>query len=220
LVRNPQRSAGIAEGILNRRSASSHGQHFEIQYSLFDILRFKDISRICPKFARIVYNAASLILARRHPYEFLEMRIFDGNNPNLAPFKKAGGKIIIVGSWNSTALPTRTLSEYHEQVEKVMGVLSRTQDFARLFMVPGSSGCPGFMGGQRDFDSFSAIQNWAEKGVAPESIIFNQGGQGARGQQAQIPRSRPACVYPKVVKYKGSGDINDAANFTCVASAK
>ena len=31
----------------------------------------------------------------------------DGNNPDLRPFKKAGGKLIIVSSWNSLALPPR-----------------------------------------------------------------------------------------------------------------
>jgi feruloyl esterase len=144
----------------------------------------------------------------------------DGNNPDLKPFKKAGGKLIIVGSWNSTALPTRTLTEYYDQVEKAMGGLSQTQDFARLFMVPGSSGCPGFMGGQRDFDSFSAIQNWIEKGIAPESIVFNQGGQDDRSKQTQSRRSRLVCTYPNVAKYKGMGSIYDAANFTCVAPAK
>ncbi len=29
--------------------------------------------------------------------------------------------------------------------------------------------------------------------------------------------TRPLCVFPKVAKYKGSGDTNVAANFTCVA---
>jgi feruloyl esterase len=29
-------------------------------------------------------------------------------------------------------------------------------------------------------------------------------------------RSRPLCAYPKQARYKGSGDINDAANFHCV----
>jgi feruloyl esterase len=28
-------------------------------------------------------------------------------------------------------------------------------------------------------------------------------------------RTRPICSYPQVAKYKGSGDTNDAANFTC-----
>jgi feruloyl esterase len=69
----------------------------------------------------------------------------DGNNPGLRPFKKEGGKLIMIGSWNSTGLPPRTLSEYYEQIEKAVGGPSRTQDFARLFMVPGSSGCTGFM---------------------------------------------------------------------------
>ena len=27
--------------------------------------------------------------------------------------------------------------------------------------------------------------------------------------------ARPLCVYPQVETYKGSGDVNDAANFVC-----
>jgi feruloyl esterase len=27
--------------------------------------------------------------------------------------------------------------------------------------------------------------------------------------------TRPLCPYPAVAKYKGAGDTNDAANFTC-----
>jgi feruloyl esterase len=134
----------------------------------------------------------------------------DGNNPDLRPFKKSGGKIIIVGSWNSNALPTETLSEYYEKVEKALGGQEKTQDFARLFMVPGSTGCPGFMANQKDFDSFTAIQNWVEKGQAPDTITFAQRDKGA------IYRTRPACAYPKVPKYKGSGDINKAESFDCV----
>jgi len=141
-------------------------------------------------------------------------KMVDGNNPDLRPFKKAGGKIIMIGSWNSNSLPTRTLSEYYEEVEKTVGGPSRTQDFARLFMVPGSTGCPGFMANQKDFDAFTAIQNWVEKGVAPDSITF------AQRDRVKVYRTRPACAYPKVAKYKGTGDIDDAANFTCVALAK
>jgi feruloyl esterase len=143
----------------------------------------------------------------------------DGNNPDLRPFKKAGGKLIIVGSWNSTALPTQSLTEYYEKVEKINGGLDKTQDFVRLFMVPGSPGCPGFMANQKDFDAFSAIQNWVEKGIAPDSIIYSQREQatGTMGVGVgKVWRSRPACAYPKVSRFKGSGNINDADNFTCV----
>jgi feruloyl esterase len=134
----------------------------------------------------------------------------DGNNPNLKPFKKAGGKIIMVGSWNSNALQPRSYLEYYEQVEKTLGGPDKTQDFARMFMIPGATGCPGFMGNQQDFDAFGALQKWVEKGEAPESITFAQRDKG------RVSRTRPTCVYPKVSKYNGSGDINSAANFTCV----
>jgi feruloyl esterase len=29
--------------------------------------------------------------------------------------------------------------------------------------------------------------------------------------------TRPLCAYPQAAKYKGGGDINDAANFVCEA---
>jgi hypothetical protein len=31
---------------------------------------------------------------------------------------------------------------------------------------------------------------------------------------AQTPQ-RPLCSYPAIAQYKGTGDTNDAANFTC-----
>ena len=31
----------------------------------------------------------------------------------------------------------------------------------------------------------------------------------------KVDRTRPLCPYPQVAKYKGSGSIDDEANFTC-----
>jgi feruloyl esterase len=148
----------------------------------------------------------------------------DGNNPDLRPFKKAGGKLIIVSSWNSLALPPRQVAEYYRSVEKIMGGPGQTQDFARLFSVPGGGGCPGFVMNAGDFKALEAMQEWVEKGKAPEQIIYSHreaGGMSAgMGSPGKVYRTRPVCAYPKVSKYKGSGDINDAANFTCVDPGK
>jgi feruloyl esterase len=148
----------------------------------------------------------------------------DGNNPDLRPFKKSGGKLIIVSSWNSMGLPPRQVQEYYRSVEKVMGGPQQTKDFARLFAVPGSGGCPGFVMNTGDFKALEAMQEWVEKGKAPEQIIYSYreaGGMTAgMGRSGKVYRTRPVCVYPKVAKYKGSGDINDAANFTCVSPDK
>ena len=90
-----------------------------------------------------------------------------------------------------------------------MGGPGNTKDFVRLFMVPGMGMCPGF-GNAEDFDTQKAIQQWVEKGLAPERILAQH-----RDNDREIFRTRPVCAYPKVAKYKGSGDPNDAANFDC-----
>ena len=134
----------------------------------------------------------------------------DGNNPDLRPLKKAGGKLMIVSSWNSLALPPRQVVEYYNSVEKLMGGPAQTKDFARLFSIPGAGGCVVGEG----FQAFEAMQEWVEKGKAPDQIIYShrEGGRGG----GTVYRTRPVCAHPKVSKYNGSGDINDAANFTCV----
>jgi feruloyl esterase len=121
-------------------------------------------------------------------------------------------------------LPPRQVVEYYKSVEKVMGGAGKTKDFARLFAVPGSGGCPGFMANTQDFDAFDAMVQWVEKGKAPDKIIYSHreagGGAAGMGAPGKVYRTRPACAYPKLSKYKGSGDINDAANFACVDPGK
>ena len=141
-------------------------------------------------------------------------KAIDAYNPDLKPFAKNGGKLILYQSWNEMAVPPRTIIDYYSSVEKAMGGPARTQDFARLFMVAGDGMCPGF-GNAEDFSTLKAVEQWVEKGVAPDKIIMTH-----RDDQRKAFRTRPVCAYPKVAKYKGSGDPNDAANFTCVAPGK
>ena len=46
--------------------------------------------------------------------------------------------------------------------------------------------------------------------MAPEKIIATK--FDATGNPT---RSRPVCAYPAEAVYNGSGDVNDAANFSC-----
>jgi feruloyl esterase len=109
-----------------------------------------------------------------------------------------------------------------------MGGLERTQRFYRLFMVPGMRHCyfgPGatsFGGvGQqippgRDpaHDVQAALERWAEHGVAPDRITATKYTDDAPATRT-IRLTRPLCVYPQVARYLGTGDPNDARNFTC-----
>jgi feruloyl esterase len=146
-------------------------------------------------------------------------KAIDAYNPDLRPFKKNGGKLIIYQAWNETIVPPRTIIDYYKNVEKAMGESSQTQDFARLFMAPGHSGCPGFSNAE-DFNTLKAVEQWVEKGVAPDKIILTHREQVKFGEQGKALRTRPVCAYPKVARYKGSGDPNDAASFSCVEPGK
>ena len=57
----------------------------------------------------------------------------------------------------------------------------------------------------------TVIEDWVEKGKAPERIVASHLTNGV------VDRTRPLCPYPQVAVYKGSGNINDAANFVCKA---
>jgi len=133
----------------------------------------------------------------------------DGISPDLKPFKERGGKLILYQSWNETTIPPRSIIDYYRRVEEAMGGSRQTRDFARLFMVAGMGMCPGF-GNPQDFDALEALQQWVEKGIAPDRILARH-----RNDDREVFRPRPVCASPAVAHYKGSGDPNDAANFEC-----
>lgn len=78
-------------------------------------------------------------------------------------------------------------------------------------MVPGMNHCAGGEGAD-NFDAVLALEQWVEQGKAPDQIIASH-----RGANGKVDRTRPLCPYPQVAKYKGSGSIDDAANFICSA---
>jgi feruloyl esterase len=53
------------------------------------------------------------------------------------------------------------------------------------------------------------VQEWREKNIAPDKIIYSF------SDRKKYYKTLPVCPYPQLPVYKGSGDINDAANFTC-----
>jgi hypothetical protein len=56
---------------------------------------------------------------------------------------------------------------------------------------------------------FDALEQWVEQKKALDSIVASHSTAG------KVDRTRPLCAFPQVAKYKGSGTIDDAANFSC-----
>ena len=95
---------------------------------------------------------------------------------------------------------------YYEGVTKLMGGREQTENFFRLFLIPGvhhGGGGPGFT----EFDSLTALENWVEKGQVPEKLI------GGRMSKGALERTRPVFPYPVLAHYSGKGDPKQADSF-------
>lgn len=153
-------------------------------------------------------------------------KMMNAADPELGHIGADGKKIILWHGWADVGLnPLRSI-EYYEAVQQAVGK-KKTSEFLRLFMVPGMYHCKGGPGPDI-FDDLGALEDWVEKGKPPQHMVAYKT-QGANdfypqrkpgpttGALAQIQRSRPLCAYPKVARYTGRNDKDDAANFACVS---
>jgi feruloyl esterase len=133
-------------------------------------------------------------------------RIYDATSYDLRAFKARGGKILMWHGWADGAMPATSSIGYYEGVTKQIGGRKQTEDFFRLFLVPGvhhGGGGPGLT----EFDAFSALEKWVEKGVTPDKLIASRLNNGA------VERSRPVFPYPVLARYSGKGDPKQADSF-------
>jgi hypothetical protein len=129
------------------------------------------------------------------------------SSTDLAAFNNHGGKLVIVHGVSDPIFSIKDTINWWNEVNQVNS--GKAADFVRLFAVPGMNHCAG--GPSTDqFDAFTALVNWVEKGTAPEKII------ATAGRNTPWPgRTRPLCPYPQQARYRGTGSIEEAASFTC-----
>jgi feruloyl esterase len=84
-------------------------------------------------------------------------------------------------------------------------------NWLRLFMIPGMAHCGGGTG-PNQFNALAALERWREQNEPPKFIT------AARvNEHGRIDMTRPLCAYPERAVYRGTGSVNDAANYTCQA---
>jgi hypothetical protein len=160
--------------------------------------------------------------------------IHDAADPDLSKFKAHGGKLILYNGWADHSTPPMRSVQYFEEIRRTT---PGADDFVRLFMPPGFYHCNGGPGpnmfgargqpylgapdiaedrgnlGHADHDMLAALDQWVEKGVAPTKIIATKFKDD--NPKLGVVRTRPVCAFPQVAKYRGSGSIDDVANFVC-----
>jgi feruloyl esterase len=132
--------------------------------------------------------------------------LYDATSTDLVKFKARGGKLLMWHGLSDASILATSSIGYYERVEKFMKGRAATQEFFRLFLVPGVHHCaggPGFA----DFDALTLLENWVEKGRAPDVMI------AARKVKGVTERTRPVYPYPLLARYSGQGDSKQASSF-------
>lgn len=143
--------------------------------------------------------------------------MMDSTDPDLTPFFKAGGKLILRENAADSAQSPAVGFAYYQAVVDKLGQ-STTDRFLRLYVSPSSShggaafslttGAPL----PTEHDLLADIDAWATVGHAPADALL----QTSTSDKAPfvVRASRPLCRYPEYPHFNG-GDQALAASYTC-----
>jgi len=146
------------------------------------------------------------------------------DNADLSGLKQTKAKVVTYHSTNDTVIPLRGTINYYTRVANLDGGFAKTQQYNRLFIIPGMDHCLGMtqpsgvagppatvnsvpvkltiFGG----DLYTALTNWVENGTAPASGTL---------KSADASTSQLLCPYPQKASYNGTGAISAASSYTC-----
>jgi feruloyl esterase len=152
------------------------------------------------------------------------------DNADLAKARALGRKILIHHGLGEDVIPPAGMVNYYTRVSGKMGGDIALQSTLRMYMSPAvahssqgraytignarNNGVPqpklpgnGNQTPTREQDQmFSALVDWVEKGIAPESIVVTS---------RDGTSSYPLCVYPKKITWDGRGSPQQASSYTC-----
>jgi feruloyl esterase len=137
---------------------------------------------------------------------------------------KLDRKFLIWNNFSDQTLIPFTAVNYYKQLAKLNGGYAKVQKNVRLFMLPGTDHCSITGIGPNSFDPLTAMENWVEKGTAPDglkaSVADHQFSPGApKAAALKTPNwTMPLCKFPEMARYSGKGDIKDASNWRCPAN--
>ena len=132
--------------------------------------------------------------------------MYEAKDTDLSKFFLRGGKLLM---WHgeSDAGPSPVGS--NDYARAVIGQNPRAGTNYRHFLAPGVGHCGGGAGADV-LPLLETVERWDETGRAPDILV---------GTKRDGSMTRPHCAWPRVARYKGSGDANDPASWQCADRA-
>ncbi|MEF7612581.1 tannase/feruloyl esterase family alpha/beta hydrolase [Aquincola sp. MAHUQ-54] len=130
----------------------------------------------------------------------------------LTAYQARGGKLMFLHGMADPIFSAHDTVDYYQRLAANHGGIGAARAFSRLYAIPGENHCSGGRATDQ-FDALTAMVDWVEKGQAPDRLLA-----AASSTHPLFPnRTRPLCPYPQYAKYNGTGNVEDAASFTCTA---
>jgi feruloyl esterase len=128
-------------------------------------------------------------------------------------------KLLIYHGFSDPALTAfRSIMLYEDLAKRADGGFEELQENVRLFLVPGMHHCVGGPG-PNTFDTLTALENWVEHGIGPDTIIATKFTNDNPANA--VSRTMPLCKFPEQAHFLGNPniamakDINDATHWAC-----
>lgn len=153
-----------------------------------------------------------------HNYAQLNAKLardLNATNPDLDRFRSLGHKLILWHGWADWLVPPEETIKYYEAVQgRLLRRSSRqtTEQFARLYMLPGTYHCSSGPGPNR-FDQLGAVVKWVEEGVAPRALTASKYQNDNVSNPVELQRL--ICPWPEAARYDWKGDPRQLSSFQC-----
>jgi feruloyl esterase len=202
-TRHPKTGEVIFPGLepgseLNWTAVSGGDVPLDVGSDVFKYILFQDAN----------WDPTSFDLAKDYDrIHALDSQDFSPTSADLKAFAARGGKLLIYQGWGDPNVSPRSPLMYYDRLVKTIG-RAQVDASVRLFYAPGMGHCGGG-NGPNVFDMLTPLEQWREQGTPPASVLATHSTNG------KVDRTRPLCPYPQIARYKGTGNIDEAANFTC-----
>ncbi|KAI1103875.1 tannase-domain-containing protein [Jackrogersella minutella] len=211
--------------VLNYSDASPYGLGYVRYFVLND-----------PLFQASQYNDSILSLA-----EAMDPGNATADDYNLTAFRDRGGKVLLYHGQADGLVPTTAGGLYYNRTVEATsgGNVTAAREFFRRLEIPGMQHCgmtkvdapwalggatqaaalgndtysvPGYADAQHDM--LLALVDWVENGVPIDQVIATTW-KTSTDPSSGVLRQRPICAYPDTAAWDGSGNVDDAASWSC-----
>jgi feruloyl esterase len=125
---------------------------------------------------------------------------------NVSSFIGQGGKQIFYHGEADPWFSANDTVRYFDRIGKENETVGSSDQYGRLYLVPGMAHCGGGEQTLDRFDLLTSIVEWVENGDVPGAVTAT--GPSMPGQ------SRPLCPWPTYAHFAG-GDAADAGSYEC-----